>query len=591
MNRSLIMLVLFISVALFSLNAQNTTQDPNIFYHTIERGQTVYSIATMYGVSIDDIYRLNPESKESIKAGSRLRIPQREASVVQTDNESSFIYHTIQPRETLYRLTVIYNITAEDILKANPGLSTSTFNAGKTIRIPPTNLENLPTTEQKEVLKLMDYKVKKRETIYRITRKFGITSNELIEHNPALSKGVKEGMILKIPVKTDELITTEMPERSEEEVNSMLAVKEGTERVSMIKAALLLPFNADQVIPSAATARFIEYYEGLLIAVDSLKGKGVSIELSVYDTGEGSRMIKNVLDQPDFKENNLIIGAVKNDQIALLADYARKNEINYVIPFTSQNDDVLTNPYIFQVNTPHSYLYSKASQAAVSLFKNNNIIIVQMNDGANEKEEYIQQLKMELKQQNVSFKEVSFNANSFIQDVEKQIDPNKSNVFIPTSGSLAALNNICLPLRQLTEEKPQYLITLYGYPEWQTYTQERLEDFYVLNTYIYTNFYADDLGPKVQSFYNKYKSWYTKMPINTFPKYGLLGFDTGYYFLNSIYRYGKNFEVNIDKTSHDSLQTGFNFQRVNNWGGFINTNIFIVHYKPDFTHTRTIFNR
>ena len=42
-------------------------QGSDIFYHTIERGQTVYAIATMYGVSVEDIYRLNPESKEGIK--------------------------------------------------------------------------------------------------------------------------------------------------------------------------------------------------------------------------------------------------------------------------------------------------------------------------------------------------------------------------------------------------------------------------------------------------------------------------------------------------------------------------------------------
>lgn len=590
MKRILFFLVLLCTLHVTSSYAQNNNvQDNNIFYHTIERGQTVYSIATMYGVSTEDIYRLNPESRETIKAGGKLRIPQRDASSISASPEESFIYHTIQPKETLYRLTTIYNVTGEDILKANPGLSVNTFNAGKTIRIPPTNIGNLPTTEQQEVTKFIDYKVKRKETIYRITRKFGITSNELLAHNPALSKGVKEGMILKIPVTTEEFITSQQAEMSEYEVNELLASKETTEKVNQIKVALLLPFNTDQVIPSDATARFIEYYEGLLIAVDSLKGLGASIELSVHDTGEGTNKLKKIFEQPDFKENNLIIGAVKNDQIALLSDFASKNEINYVIPFTSQNDNVLTNPFVFQVNTPHSYLYSKAAQAATGLFKNHNIIIVHMNDGDAEKKDYIKTLQMELKQQNIPFKEVNFNAQGFIGDIEKQIDPNKSNVFIPTSGSLNALNNIRMPLRQLAEEKPQYLITLYGYPEWQTYTQESLEDFYVLNTYIYTNFYANDVNPKVQAYYNKYKSWYTKMPINSFPKYGLLGFDTGFYFLNAIYRYGKNFEINIDKTSYDSLQTGFHFERVNNWGGFINTNIFIVHYKPDFTHTRTIF--
>ncbi len=592
MKRSLFLIVLLsFTMSIIYSNAQsNNIQENNIFYHTIERGQTVYSIATMYGVSTEDIYRLNPESKKTIKAGSKLKIPQKEAFSTTSSPEEAFVFHTIQAGETLYRLTTIYNITAEDILKANPGLSINTFNAGKTIRIPPTKIEDLPTTEQQEVMKFIDYKVKKRETIYRITRKFGISSSELLSHNPELKKGVKEGMVLKIPVTTEEFITYEKPEMSEKEVNDLLSTKEAKEPVNQIKVALMLPFNAEQAVPSEATARFIEYYEGLLVAVDSLKGQGVSTNLSVYDTGEGTDKISRIFEEPDFKENNLIIGAVKNDQIAILAEYAKTNEINYVIPFTSQNDNVLKNPYIFQVNTPHSYLYSKAAQAAIELFKSNNIILVHMNDGDAEKTDYIETLKMELKQQNIPFKETKFNAATFLTDVEKHIDPNKANVFIPTSGSSRALNNIRLPLRQLREEKPQYLITLYGYPEWQTYTEESLEDFYLLNTYIYSYFYADDLNPQVQSFYNKYKRWYTKMPINSFPKYGLLGFDTGYYFINAIHKFGKNFEVNIDKTSHRSLQTGFNFERVNNWGGFINTNLFIIHYKPDFTHTRTIFN-
>ena len=124
-------------------------------------------------------------------------------------------------------------------------------------------------------------------------------------------------------------------------------------------------------------------------------------------------------------------------------------------------------------------------------------------------------------------------------------------------------------------------------PEWQTYTRECLEDFYALNTYIYSNFYADNLSPEVHSFYSDYKNWYSKNLINTFPKYGILGFDTGMYFLGAINKYGSNFENNLDKIHYKSIQTGFDFHRVNNWGGFINTNLFIVHYKNDYTVTRS----
>ena len=88
-------------------------------------------------------------------------------------------------------------------------------------------------------------------------------------------------------------------------------------------------------------------------------------------------------------------------------------------------------------------------------------------------------------------------------------------------------------------------------------------------------------------FYSKYKTWYSKNVINTFPKYGILGFDTGMFFFDAIKKYGSNFENNLDKIRYKSIQTGFDFERVNNWGGFINTNIFIVHYQSDFNVTRS----
>lgn len=92
---------------------------------------------------------------------------------------------------------------------------------------------------------------------------------------------------------------------------------------------------------------------------------------------------------------------------------------------------------------------------------------------------------------------------------------------------------------------------------------------------------------KSMFFYSDYKNWYSKNLINTFPKYGILGFDTGMYFLGAINKYGSNFENNLDKIHYKSIQTGFDFHRVNNWGGFINTNLFIVHYKNDYTVTRS----
>ncbi|MBQ4524956.1 MAG: LysM peptidoglycan-binding domain-containing protein, partial [Bacteroidaceae bacterium] len=54
-----------------------TPQPDNSFSHTVMRGQTLYSISSMYGVSVDDIVSLNPGSDKQLRAGETLRIPQQ----------------------------------------------------------------------------------------------------------------------------------------------------------------------------------------------------------------------------------------------------------------------------------------------------------------------------------------------------------------------------------------------------------------------------------------------------------------------------------------------------------------------------------
>ncbi len=574
-------------------------QNDKTFRHTIELGQTVYSIATMYGVSTETIYKLNPDSKKGIKAGGVLLIPKQTSSFNEGEQTETYTFHTIEHKETLYAVSMKYKIPAQFIVAANPGLSVKTFTAGRTIRIPLSkNVESLkkegkaltdaPKTEK--VVGDMEYEVKKRETMYSLCRKFDISSYELIKRNPALKKGVKAGMIIKVPQSKD-LAANEQNEVSSESViqdeatvNAMLNAPKDIKRLSQLKVALLLPFNPDN--KNAASYRFIEYYEGLLLAVDSLRNQGFSLDLSVYNTGNGTSKIREILTGETLPNVDLIIGAVQNDQIKMVADFAKEHHIKYVIPFTSKNDDVLSNECVFQVNTPHSYLYSKAAERGRQLFAADNIIFVNIPD-KDEKKDFIKTFKEELSDHKIAYKEMTYEPERFAETIDSlYMVEGQRNVIVPTSSSFEALQKIKTPLRLIADSKPERQISLFGYPEWQTYVRDALDDFYVLDTYIYTNFYADNLSQPMHDFYDKFKTWYSRDLINTYPKYGILGFDTGMYFFGAMKKFGANFEDNLDKFRYSCIQTGFDFNRVNTWGGFINTNVFIVHYRKDFTVTR-----
>lgn len=75
-----------------------------------------------------------------------------------------------------------------------------------------------------------------------------------------------------------------------------------------------------------------------------------------------------------------------------------------------------------------------------------------------------------------------------------------------------------------------------------------------------------------------------------YPKYGMLGFDTGYYFLKGLSRYGSEFEENLSGFQTVPIQTGFKFQRVNNWGGFINRKVFFVRFSREYEVVKLDFD-
>jgi LysM repeat protein len=591
MNRQFYLLIVFsFCFLLQTLHSQETSpevsfssgQEGNIFYHLVERGQTIYGISTMYGVSEEELYRLNPGCEEYIKVGQKLKIPQKETFASPNVNtEELFIYHTIRPGETLYGVSREYKVSIEEIMKANQGITASTFSAGKTIRIPAISIESLPTTKTQTVIKEVEYKIKPKETMYSLCKRFNVTSDKLIEYNPQLRAGFQADMVIKIPVETEETITVN-PNQNEFDIDALIAFRDEMQKVNVVKVALLLPLkNTDD--KQAATR--VEYYEGFLLALDSLKKKGISVDLYMHDIGSGTQKTREVLQTESLRSSNLIIGGVSNEQIELIADYAQKNGINYVVPFAKSDRLTSENSSVFQVNTSYQNLYSYVTARACELFANYNIVIVDTHD-KDEKDLFIKAFKANMTEQNIPYRELSFNGQSFQSDISRMLSTTKPNLIVPVSGSLEAISKIKGPLRMLSDTKESYNLTLFGHPEWQKYTNECLEDFFKLNAYIYTSFYANPLSKDVLRFTKQYRDLYQKNMIATYPKYAMLGFDTGLYFIQAINRYGVNFETNIGSIRHNSLQTGFKFERVNNWGGFVNTNLYFVRYNPDHTITR-----
>ena len=569
-------------------------ENQSYFLHTIEKGQSLYSIASMYGVTQADIVRLNPGSDDKIYAGQTLRIPR---GVANTETET---YHTIAPGETLYRLTVKYNTTAKAICDANPGLSADNFRIGQVIRIPAAQTEGEATAPARQEPQTAIqgpvesrcremHKVKRRETVFSISRKYGITEEELIAANPEIKdkEKVKRGTLLCIPYPAAQEQQAEQKAPAHIPTNTELfqANQKEAKRFKTIRAALILPFYN---VAKSESARMVEYYEGFLMAVDSLKRTGTSIDLYAYNSGPESASIAPLLDKPEMKQMDIIFGPLYKGHITPLADFAKKNDIRLVIPFTSKDNTVFRNPNIYQINTPQSYLYSEVYDHFVRQFAQANIVFINATQGTKDKADFIKGLKDELRAKGIAFKSLDENATA--ASIGAVLANGRENVFIPTSGSNLTLIKILPQLTLTVREHPEQSIHLFGYPEWQTYTKDHLEAFFELDTYFYSSFYTNNLLPAAIRFTRSYQQWYGKDMDERYPKFGMLGFDTGYFFLKGLSNYGTEFEKDIQQLNLIPIQTGFKFQRVNNWGGFINRKVFFIHFTKNFELVKLDFD-
>ncbi|MDD2299897.1 MAG: LysM peptidoglycan-binding domain-containing protein [Fermentimonas sp.] len=551
------------------------------FKHTVVKGETVFSISQMYNTTVDEIYRLNPNARESISVGQVLTIPQRR--VISEVKEENYRYHTILPKETLYSLSRTYSLKPEDVIAANPGLTVETFQIGRTIRIPFFESYQVVTPYEVQTTDLT-HRVSRGETLYSISRQYNVPVGEIEAKNPMLAGGLKTNMELIIPVNRSSLEGT--TQRLENDVNRLLIQRQSPQRVDVIKVGLLLPFLDES---GGAHLRLQEYYEGFLLAVEDLKNRGTDLELYVFEIGKGgdTKKLESLLQTLEMQSLNLIIGGVSDSQIRTLSDFSRANNIKYVVPFSNSNGEVLNNGNIFQVNPLPKSLNDNTSDVFLETFRNSNIIFV--SGGQNDKMELLSQIQNNLRNNNIRYETISV-TSTLETSILALLSSGKENVIIPTSGDSNTLRRIIEELKKVQETNSDYVFRLFGYPEWQTYSS-LIDEYHHFGTYIYSPFFVDNNNPVTKAFRERFQKWYGRNLLDTNPGYGMWGYDTGMFFLTALDRYGVNFEQQVDKVQVNTLQFPFYFKRLNNWGGFLNYGMYLINYDTNGRIIKTEISR
>ena len=92
-------------------------------------------------------------------------------------------------------------------------------------------------------------------------------------------------------------------------------------------------------------------------------------------------------------------------------------------------------------------------------------------------------------------------------------------------------------------------------------------------------------------FNNRFRRSFSRQMMVSYPSFASYGYDTSYYFLKGLAVFGKDFENHLNDLSTDPVQMGFKFERVNNWGGFINRKVFFVHFSNNYKVEKIDFDK
>jgi LysM repeat protein/ABC-type branched-subunit amino acid transport system substrate-binding protein len=576
----------------------------------------------------------------------------RNGTVEEILEADKFLYHIVEKGQTYQNLSKTYNISEEKIKESNPGIG-SKPRKGDVVRIPrPTSritketvMEDLSKDDKTQVSadtsQLIRHKVEKGQTLYSIAKKYNTGIEDIISLNPGVEKVLKAGQVITIPGKKSATGREEKPEKKVDKLKTGNREKAtGSEENKItgsktkdipcgqfnynkspitFKVALLLPLylkdfehviNVDTINvkeedkPSEneffeKSKIFVEFYEGVLLALDTLKKEGVSFDLYVYDTEKDTNLVKNILKKQVFRTMDIIIGPVYSSCFNIVSRFAKENNINIVSPMSSRNKTISNNPRLFQV-IPSQHEQIRILARCLSAYKDCRIVV--LHGGRKPEKEMAQEFKKNVSEffgqdfNPDSYKEVTVTIDESIQMgdesnrkiialIKKNLSVTSGNLVVIPSSDAALVTELINQLNNInTEEDNPFNITACGFPNWQKFDNIEIEYLHDLQLITVSSNYIDYNLPEVRKFVIKYRDTFSTEPT----QYSFQGYDIGMFFLTALKKYGKDFGQCLNEPGYaeKGLQNDFCFKSRSKTGGFENHFISVVQYTRDLNVVR-----
>ena len=349
-------------------------QQKKFVSYTVKKGETMKSIAKDYDMSRKDLMRLNPGVSKKPKPNTVIIVPNlnfgKENAAEEEVAEVEETLYKVKPKETLYGISKTYGLTIDELIAANPELKDG-LKIGMEIVIPVSE-----TAEEKIKEDFILHEVVKDDTVYNLTRRYNVSEESLMALNPELADGLKLGMILKMKEVTPEIILED----------AVFKFEERFEESEDLKVVFMLPYEVEKYNDTTLEQSFktansllniaTDFHLGAEVAIDSLRRKGVRVRAEYLDTENSDFKLQSLVNTYDFNGTDVVIGPLFYDKAYYVAN---RIDVPVVAPMYSRKQEGKESKNLIKVS-PDKDVHEEAVMSYLEENYNGEHILV-VNDG------------------------------------------------------------------------------------------------------------------------------------------------------------------------------------------------------------------
>lgn len=574
------------------------------YIHAVAQGETLYSLAKTYEVSEQVILEQNPAVAAGLKIGQNVKIPMGKAETAPEAGgnkkklKKNYSTHFVVKGETLYAIARQYEMPVQTLLEDNPEIDPSHLSLGQQLLIRKKAIGQGTEEEISEELSRYAeqlssvtegddyYVVQKGDTFYSLSKRFAITEEALSSLNNGLKpQDLKAGAMIRIPAKqgvVEPVVEAEPTEQVTEEVKpeELVINFRAVCNCDPLKVSLLLPMTTN----GRASSNYLEFYQGFLLGLDSLKHKyGYSVDLDLYDTKRSSEEVQRIVEDDRFRRSQLVVGPVYEEEMQEVISFAEQKQIPVVSPLAHMPH--IQSDVLFVMAPNQKTKYAKAANL-LSADKRITLIYTDSNDKEFEQEVLTMlgdhpYTKHQYKYQHPSIKVPEGELHP--SDLTPLLDNSDDNLFIILSDNeidvdrvLAALASADTNLRARSLGSPKYVVL--GNSRWNRYQNIDRSIFFKNRVIFFSTYHAKRDSQRIVAFDSAYLRAFGALPT----LYAYRGYDAAMIFVASMYN---DIEYDLEDRRYQPLQTIYRFSQEEEHKSHLNSDWMRVNYNSDFTIT------